>query len=176
MARRKDDTNPKDRLGIKKPPLSIVPMSALIEEAFVFAGGAAKYGEFNWRNKAVRRRVYLEAILRHTLCALAGEDFDADTLAATGVKVSHEANIRACAGIVIDAKHCGNLIDDRFEKDASAQLLAALTAGDYHAKAAKLTRTPARTLGEVRAAADRTARRRVKARRAGSVKRRRRAA
>lgn len=149
--RRKDDSNPKDRLGVKKPPLSLVPMAALIEEAVAYAEGAMKYGEFNWRNKAVRRRVYLEAILRHCLSALAGEDYDVDTFKATGRKITHEAKIRACAGIVIDARYCGNLIDDRFEKDTTAKLLAEFTAGDYHARAAKLTRTPARTLDQVRA-------------------------
>lgn len=151
-ARRKDDTNPKDRLGVKKPPLSLIPMPALIYEALAFAEGAAKYGEFNWRRKAVRRRVYLEAILRHTLAALAGEDFDADTFKATGHKVPHEAKIRACAGIIIDADQVGNLIDDRFESDKTGALLAAFTAGDYHAAATRLTRTPARTLGDLREA------------------------
>lgn len=174
MARRKDDTNPKDRLGVKKVPLSLIPMAALLHEAFAFAEGAAKYGEFNWRRKAVKHRVYLEAILRHTLSALAGEDFDADTLKATGRKVPHEAKIRACCAIIIDAKHVGNLIDDRFEKDTTGELLAAFTAGDYHAKASRLTRTPARTLGEVRAEADRaTRRRRAGQGKAGSKNRRR---
>lgn len=153
-ARRKDDTNPKDRLGIKKVPLSLVPMAGLIYEALAFAEGAAKYGEFNWRNKAVRRRVYLEAILRHALAALAGEDLDPDS------GLPHEAKIRACCGIILDARECGNLIDDRFEKDAAARLLAQFTAGDYHARAARLTRTPARTLEQVRAQEARKRRRR----------------
>src|SRR5690348_5765902 len=117
---RKDDRgNPKDRLGVKKPPLSLVPMSALIYEAMAFAEGAAPYGEFNWRNKDVRRRVYLEAVLRHTWAALAGEDFDPDTFKRTGRKIPHEAKIRACCGIIIDAREIGNLIDDRFEKDSA---------------------------------------------------------
>ena len=58
-----DDTNPKDRLGVLKVPLDLVPMAGVIYEALAFAEGAIKYGEFNWRNKAVRRRVYLAAIL-----------------------------------------------------------------------------------------------------------------
>jgi hypothetical protein len=166
MTKRKDDANPKDRLGVKKPPLSIVPMSAFIEEAFAFAEGAAKYGEFNWRNKPVKRRVYLEAILRHTIAALAGEDFDPDTFKATGRKISHEAKIRACCAIIIDARQIGNLIDDRFEKDNAGALLAAFTSGDYHAAAARLTRTPARTLGKIADEGLRAAlRRRRKARR-----------
>lgn len=165
---RRDDSNPKDRLGVKKPPLSLVPMPALIYEAFAFAEGAAKYGEFNWRKKPVRRRVYLEAILRHTLAALAGEDFDPDTFEATGRKIPHEAKIRACCGIIIDADHVGNLIDDRFEHDETAKLLAAMTAGDYKQAAARLTRTPARTLDQVRAEDARAAaRKRARMRRRG---------
>lgn len=138
-----DDTNPKDRLGVKKPPLSLVPMVAVIYESFVFAHGAAKYGEFNWRRKNVRRRVYLEAILRHTIAALAGENVDSDS------GMPHEAHIRACAAIILDAKECGALKDDRFERDESAKLIARLTAGDYHNAAASGTRTPALTLDEI---------------------------
>lgn len=137
------DTNPKDRLGLKKVPLSLVPMVVLVYLALAFAEGARKYGEFNWRRKSVRRRVYLEAILRHCLAALAGEDIDADS------GLPHEAKIAACCAIILDAKECGNLIDDRFEKDATATLLARHTAGDYHAAAEATTRTPARTLDEI---------------------------
>lgn len=151
---RKDDTNPKDRLGVKKVPLSLIPMPALLYEALAFAEGARKYGEFNWRRKAVRRRVYLEAILRHTLAALAGEDNDADG------GLPHEAKIRACCGIIIDAREIGNLIDDRFERDATARLLTQFTAGDYRRAAARLTRTPARTLDQLRAEQARKRRRR----------------
>ena len=166
MARKRiDDANPKDRLGIKKPPLSLIPAPALLYEAFAFAEGAAKYGEFNWRRKAVRHRIYLEAIIRHAFAALAGEDYDPDTFRATGRKVPHEAKIRACCGIVIDAKHVGNLIDDRFEGDVTARLLAEFTAGDYHKAAARLKRTPARTLAEVKAEDDRAKARRRRRRR-----------
>jgi hypothetical protein len=171
MPKKDDSGNPKDRLGVKKPPLSLVPMSALIYEAMAFAEGAGPYGEFNWRNKDVRRRVYLEAILRHTLAALAGEDFDPDTLRRTGHKIPHEAKIRACCGIIIDAREIGNLIDDRFEKDSAARLLAEFTAGDYHSAATKLTRAPARTLGQIRAETDRM----IARRRSAARKRRRRA-
>jgi hypothetical protein len=145
---RKDDSNPKDRLGIKKVPLTLFPSPALIFAALVFQLGARKYGEFNWRNKAVRRRVYLEAIYRHMLAALAGEDLDAES------GLPHEAHIIACAAIILDAREIGNLIDDRFEKDAAAKLLARFTAADYGKatrKTMRASRTPARTLGEIRA-------------------------
>lgn len=173
MAKRNDDTNPKDRLGVKKPPLSLVPMSALIYESLAFAEGARKYGEFNWRRKAVRRRVYLEAILRHTLAALAGEDIDPDS---GDLRIPHEAKIRACCGIILDAKEAGNLIDDRFEKDSAAALLAQFTAGDYHSSAALISRTPARMLGEIAADAEAAKKKAARKRRAARKSRRRRAA
>lgn len=159
-----DDANPKDRLGVKKAPLSLVPMRGMILEAYAFAEGARKYGEFNWRRKAVRRRVYLEAILRHAIAALAGEDIDPDTIVRDEAGrvifagLPHEAKIRACCGIILDAEAVGNLIDDRFERDTAADLLREMTAGDYAATAAGLTRTPARTLGELAAAVSETGR------------------
>jgi len=151
-----DNANPKDRLGIKKVPLSLFPMVALVYGALAFMEGARKYGEFNWRNKPVKRRVYLEAILRHTLQALAGEDIDEDTVIrddagnVTFPGIPHEAKIIACAAIILDANESGCLIDDRFEKDETASVMKRFTAGDYHEAAAKITRTPARTLDEVR--------------------------
>jgi hypothetical protein len=171
MARgKKDDTNPKDRLGVKKVPLSLVPMVGLIYEAMAFKEGDINYGAFNYRRKKVRRRVYLEAILRHTLQALAGEDIDRDTIVRDKrgkvifPGIPHEAKIRACCGIILDAQECGTLIDDRYEMDWAAKLLARFTAGDYHKARSKTTRTPARTLDEVRAEAARAAKARKRRR------------
>jgi hypothetical protein len=149
MRSKPDNANPKDRLGAKKVPLRLVPMVGLIWESLAFAEGARKYGEFNWRNRRVRRSVYCEAILRHVIALLAGEDIDPDS------GLPHEAKIRACCSIMLDAALIGDLIDDRFEKDMAARLLKQLTAGDYHAAAGETTRTPARTLDEVRAALER---------------------
>jgi dATP/dGTP diphosphohydrolase, N-terminal len=166
MAKR-DDSNPKDRLGVKKVPLRFVPMVGLIWESLAFAEGASRYGEFNWRNRRVRRSVYCEAILRHTIALIAGEDIDPDS------GLPHEAKIRACCAIMLDAAQTGDMIDDRFEKDMAARLLKQLTAGDYHAAGAKITRTPARTLDEVRAALERVraADRRKQSRRAAHGRR-----
>lgn len=145
ISKRKDDLNPKDRLGVKKVPLCLVPMVSLIEMAMAFAEGARKYGAFNWRRKAVKRSVYIEAILRHAIALNAGEDIDPDS------GLPHEAKLMACGAIMLDARRAGCLIDDRFELDGSAALLAEYTAGDYHKAAGKITQTPARTLDQVRA-------------------------
>lgn len=140
----KDDTNPKDRLGALKVPLRLNPGVAIIYMALVFELGAWKYGEFNWRNKKVRLIIYSEAIDRHNLALRAGEDFDPES------GLPHTAHIMACAAIIEDARACDSLIDDRFEKDMSAFVLNALTASNYHSAMLASTRTPARTLDQVR--------------------------
>lgn len=145
MPSTKDDFNPKDRLGALKVPLRLNPGVAIIWMALVFEIGAWKYGEFNWRNKAVRLTVYSEAIDRHNLAMRAGEDVDPES------GLPHAAHIMACGAIIIDAHACGQLKDDRFEKDMSAYLLNALTASQNYNKAVLTgTRTPAGALGDVR--------------------------
>ena len=140
-----DRGNPKDRLGIKKVPLRLAPSVARIYWAMVMAHGADKYGEYNWRNRDVKYSIYCEAIDRHCMAMAAGEDIDPES------GLPHAAHIMACASIILDADACGCLIDDRFEKDHSAELLSKLTAKtDYYEAIKTTTRTPARTLGELR--------------------------
>ncbi len=115
------DTNPKDRLGEKKPPLWLVPPALLIEVAAVMKLGAAKYDAYNWRSKKVCATVYISAVLRHTLALLDGEDVDPET------GRSHWASIGANAGIMLDAAATGNLVDDRPSPGAAAKLLKELT-------------------------------------------------
>lgn len=102
-----DDTNPKDLLGIKKPPLSLIPPVALIHESLAFQDGAKKYEAYNWRSKKVQAMIYIDAIMRHAQCYLDREDFAEDS------KVHHLGHLRACAGILLDAIETGNLIDNR---------------------------------------------------------------
>jgi len=138
----KDTTNPKDRLGALKVPLRLVPGVAMIFTALVFELGAWKYGEYNWRNKAVRIIVYTEAIQRHNMALAAGEDIDPES------GLPHTGHIMACAAIIEDARAAGSLIDDRFEKDGAAMVLNALIADNYNAAVHLGTRSPARTLTE----------------------------
>lgn len=149
MKKKTDDTNPKDRLGIRKLPLSLIPGVALVYTALVFELGARKYGEFNWRNRKVRLRIYLEAQDRHRLALAAGQDLDPES------GLPHEAHIIAGNMILLDARASGCLIDDRFEGDGAAALLDKFTAKDYAAAARKAPRTPARTLDQVRSEAAR---------------------
>lgn len=99
--------NPKDLQGIKKPPLHLIPPSALIYESMAFLEGASKYDPYNWREKPVKATVYISALLRHVMCYLDGQEVSSDA------GVPHLANARACLAILIDAKECGNLVDDR---------------------------------------------------------------
>lgn len=109
--------NPKDRLGVKKARLSLVPAAALIETARVFELGARKYGAYNWRGNAVRQTVYLEAAMRHILAALDGEATDPESGAA------HEAHALACMAIILDARATGNLSDDLPPPGAAGRLI-----------------------------------------------------
>lgn len=101
------DTNPKDAIGCKKLPLHLVPSSGIAMTAMAFVEGALKYGKYNWRVAGVRNSIYLDAMKRHYEKYLNGEDVDLKT------GVSHLASICACAMIIMDARLCGKLTDDR---------------------------------------------------------------
>lgn len=101
------DTNPKDAIGTKKLPLHLVPESGIAMTAMAFVEGALKYGKYNWRIAGVRSSIYLDALRRHFAKYLNGEDVDPKT------GVSHLASICACAMIIMDARLCGKLNDDR---------------------------------------------------------------
>lgn len=116
-----DDTNPKDRLGIKKPSTWVIPASAILHLGMAMRNGAIKYGAFNWREKKVKASIYYDAMQRHATAWMAGEEYDQVS------KVHHLGHLMACAAILIDAETTGNLIDDRPQNDAILDLLAALT-------------------------------------------------
>lgn len=116
-----DTTNPKDALGLKKPPLRLVPAALLLYVSRVMGLGAQKYGLYNWRTKQVRLTVYLEAAQRHILAKLDGQDLDPES------GMPHEAHAAACMGIILDAMATGNLIDDRPTPGAAERLITELT-------------------------------------------------
>lgn len=116
-----DSPNPKDLLGLKKPPLGLVPPSAIILESMAMKDGAIKYNSYNWRLKKVIATIYLDACQRHLLSWQDGEEHAADS------GVHHLGHARACLGILIDAMTTGNLIDDRPTPGSAAKLIASLT-------------------------------------------------
>ena len=113
--------NPKHAAGSSKVPLHYVPMSAIVKMALVFEVGGKKYGLLNWRDTDVVRSVYLDALGRHYMALLDGQDLDEET------GYPQEAHIMACAAILIDAKELGRLIDDRGTPGNVAEILKSYT-------------------------------------------------
>lgn len=136
-----DETNPKDAIGDRKPPLWLVPAAATIVESEVFRLGAAKYGPYNWRQKKVRATVYVAALLRHVYSYLDGEDLDPES------GQSHVAHARACTAILLDAAETGNLIDDRPPPGAAGPLIARLTVKDQPQPSETTAWVPAHLVG-----------------------------
>ncbi len=108
--------NPKDLVGAKKAPLTLVPPSAVIAMAEAMAVGAAKYGPFNWRDQPIQVRTYVEATLRHLYAFLDGQARAEDT------GVSHLAHAMAGLAILNDAIALG-AIDDNRSTGPAAELL-----------------------------------------------------
>ena len=105
-------TDPKGEAGKAKAPLALLPPEALRQAAWAHALGAAKYGVANWRENNVNATTYVSAMMRHIGQYLDGEDADAES------GLSHLAHVIASANILIDAKHCGTLVDDRPKRPA----------------------------------------------------------
>lgn len=114
-------SNPKDKVGQTKPPLHLIPPAASIEEAMAMGLGAKKYGPYNWRAQSVLASVYVAACKRHIDSWFDGENIDPESAA------SHLAHARACLGILLDARACGTLIDDRPSPGRAAQLIKEFT-------------------------------------------------
>lgn len=117
-----DGENPKDRIGVRKPPLHLIPPAAEVLESVVMALGAKKYGAFNWRSADVKASVYVAAARRHLLQWYDGQDDDPES------GVCHLAHARACLGILLDALATGRLVDDRPTPGVSAELIRQFTA------------------------------------------------
>ncbi len=113
-----DSSNPKDKIGSKKVPLSLIPSSALVHLAMVMKNGADKYGAYNWREKKIQAMIYLDAALRHILAYIDGEDCASDS------SMDHRAHAMACLAILLDADETGNLKDNRPKKGAASRVLA----------------------------------------------------
>lgn len=100
-------TNPKDGIGVTKLALHLVSPVVKAYQAVAHFLGVTKYGAWNYRDSGARASVYLSALHRHIDAWAEGEDLDP----ADGTP--HLANALACIGILIDAKHCSKLVDDR---------------------------------------------------------------
>lgn len=100
--------NPKDAVGSRKLPLSVLPFRVLCGVALAMLEGALKYGKFNYRAAGVRASVYFDAVVgRHLMSWWEGQDIDPDS----GL---HEID-KAIAGLMVlrDSMLEGNWVDDR---------------------------------------------------------------
>jgi len=108
--------NPKDLVGARKAPLTLVPPSAVIAMAEAMGNGADKYGPYNWRDQPVQVRTYIEAALRHLYAYLDGQ------WAAEDTGISHLAHAMAGLAILYDATTLGSIDDNRSTGGAAGEL------------------------------------------------------
>ena len=107
MSENSKNTNPKDAVGTKKVPFSVISVPVLGEVGLAMLEGARKYGRHNYREAGVRASVYYDAMLRHMGAFWEGEDIDPDS------GLSHVT--KAIAGLMVlrDSMIKGNWVDDR---------------------------------------------------------------
>jgi len=111
MSARKDDTD--------KPPISLIPRSAIMAMARVMAAGAKKYGRQNWRsNDGLAWSRVIDAAMRHMMAFADGEDFDNEE---GGSKELHLANAMCCMAFLIEYYDNDIGEDDRFKREAQSQ-------------------------------------------------------
>lgn len=104
------ETNPKDALGIRKAPITTVPMHVIFQVGLAMMEGGRKYGRHNYRGAtvpAVRASVYVDATARHLAQWWEGEDIDPDS------GLSHIIKAIASLTVLADAIMTGQLEDDR---------------------------------------------------------------
>lgn len=109
-------TNPKDAVGIKKVPMSVVPATVLAEVAVGMMEGALKYGRHNYRAIGVRASVYYDATMRHMMDWWEGEDIDPDS------QLSHITKAITSLTVLRDSMIRENWVDDRPPRVASGWL------------------------------------------------------
>lgn len=112
--------NPKDLIGCTKTPLGLLPWTALVQVAKVFAVGAKKYGAYNWRTKGqpVQHVTYVEAAFRHLAAYMDGQTIDPET------GCNHLAHAACGLLILLDAQAVGNSIDNRPTPGNAAEIMA----------------------------------------------------
>ena len=101
------DMNPKDAVGSRKAPMSVIPANVLVAVGNTMLEGALKYGRHNWRAKDIHAGVYYDAFMRHVMDWWEGSNADE--------KSGCHPLDHAIAGLIIlrDAMQRDALIDDR---------------------------------------------------------------
>lgn len=113
--------NPKDLVGMTKPPVALVPPCLEIYASMAMKNGAVKYGPYNWRDQKVQAMQYLSAMKRHIDAFIDGEENAKDS------GVHHLAHVAAGCGILLDAFLCDSVVDDRPKPGKTAELIEKLT-------------------------------------------------
>ncbi len=101
------ESNPKDIIGCKKPPLSVLPWPVLFEVGVGMLEGACKYGRHNYRTIGVRASIYFDATTRHLALWWEGEDIDKDS------GLNHITKAIASLVVLRDAQMRDMVNDDR---------------------------------------------------------------
>lgn len=108
MTLTRKDTNPKDALGIRKVPISTIPIRVLWRVGLALLEGALKYGRSNYRVAGVRASVYFDACQsRHLSAWWEGQDIDPDS------GLHHIDKAIASLVVLRDGILTGNWVDDR---------------------------------------------------------------
>jgi hypothetical protein len=100
-------SNPKDMLGCKKPPISTIPAGVLQHVGVALLEGQTKYGAYNFRAVGSRASIYYDATIRHLMSWWEGEDTDPDS------GLSHVIKAIASLVVIADGILQDNLNDDR---------------------------------------------------------------
>jgi hypothetical protein len=98
------------RKKVGKPPISLIPREAIVQEAQALAFGATKHGVHAYRN-GVKYSLLIDAAIRHILAFADGEDMDSEA------KTNHIANARANLGMLLYMFENHKEMDDRWVTD-----------------------------------------------------------
>lgn len=100
-------TNPKDAVGIKKVPMSVLSGPVLMEIGLGMMEGARKYGRHNYRVAGVRGSVYFDAVMRHLWLWYEGQDIDPES------GLNHITKAMSALHVMRDAMLNDKFTDDR---------------------------------------------------------------
>jgi Domain of unknown function (DUF5664) len=130
-------TNPKDAVGVTKPPIHNVPLSVLTEVGMAMNEGEWKYGGYNWRVIGVRASVYWDATFRHLGAWWEGEDDDPQT------GLNHITKAISALIVLRDAMIQGKFNDDRPPRSKQSPAVELARFRDMQARLEKDFPTPA---------------------------------
>jgi hypothetical protein len=106
----KTANNPKDAVGSRKTPMSVVPAVVIAEVGLAMLEGACKYGRHNFRapDTEIRASVYYDALNRHRDAWWEeGQDIDPDS------QLHHITKAISTLVVLRDAMITGKFVDDR---------------------------------------------------------------